>query len=129
MFQRVLLAWEEDHPPLAALAAARNLVRVCDAELTVATVVRQERHPHPPAVAAPDLGRDVLYARVVAHHPAAGLLSFAHEHGFDLLVVGHHAPERVHRVFTRDIARELAREAEMPVLVIAEADAPGGTDG
>jgi nucleotide-binding universal stress UspA family protein len=50
------------------------------------------------------------------------MLALAHEHGLDLIVVGHHAPERTHRVFTHDMARDLVRDATVPVLVVAEGD-------
>jgi nucleotide-binding universal stress UspA family protein len=51
------------------------------------------------------------------------MLALAHEHAFDLIVVGHHAPERIHRVFTHDMARDVATGSVVPVLVVAEGEA------
>jgi nucleotide-binding universal stress UspA family protein len=116
MFHTVLLAWEQEHPPQRALASASEMARVFDAQLVVAVLLREHEHVNELSDLLPGTERVVLPCR----RPAHDLVEFAHEHGFDLLVVGHHPPERAHRIFTHDIAREIVREADVPVLVVAE---------
>jgi nucleotide-binding universal stress UspA family protein len=125
MFQKILLAWEDAHPPQRALAVATEITRVYGARLSVATLVADARHPHLQVPTPAALGGDYECTMIIDRHPVAGMLALAHEHGFDLVVVGHHAPERTHRVFTHDMARDLVRESIVPVLVVAEGDFSG----
>jgi nucleotide-binding universal stress UspA family protein len=120
MFQTVLLAWEQSHPPKRALASAGELARVFDARLVVAVLLLEHEHVNELSDLLPGIDRIVLPCR----RPAHDLVEFAHEHGFDLLVVGHHPPERSHRIFSHDIAQEIVREADVPVLVVAEDESP-----
>jgi nucleotide-binding universal stress UspA family protein len=122
MFSTVLLAWEVEHPSTRALAIAAEFARVYDADLTVAVLV-PEHEPEPGRL--PEL--DAAYAgaaqvTVSCRHAASDLVAFAHEHGFDVIVVGHHPPEHVRRIFTHDRAREIVDRADVPVLVVAEDD-------
>jgi nucleotide-binding universal stress UspA family protein len=120
MFQKVLLAWEDAHPPERALAVATELARVYGAKLTIAALgpapTHSKRPPEP-------LGVETAWTTIAERHPVAGMLALAHEHAFDLIVVGHHAPERIHRVFTHDMARDVATGSVVPVLVVAEGEA------
>lgn len=52
--------------------------------------------------------------------PARALLEHAHEHGFDLIICGHHHSRRAGRLLLHDVADELVREAPTPVLVVGE---------
>ena len=53
-------------------------------------------------------------------HPAEDLLRYAHEHGFDLVVVGHHRSRRPGRFLLHGLAERLIAHAEMPVLVVSD---------
>lgn len=118
MFQTVLLAWEERHESPRARELASEIVDRYEAELVVGLLVPAGSGGAPAMTDSDGLFRVTIPYRHVARDVAA----FAHEHGYDLIVVGHHPPERSHRVFTHDIARELVDLADIPVLVVAEAD-------
>lgn len=53
-------------------------------------------------------------------HPAAAILSYAHEHGFDLIVCGHHYSRRVGRLLLKGVTQDLVSAAATPVLVVGE---------
>jgi nucleotide-binding universal stress UspA family protein len=130
MFQKVLLAWEDAHPPERALAVATELARVYGAKLTIAALRAAptdgpKRGPAPAQSKRPPepLDVEIAWTTIAERHPVTGMLALAHEHAFDLIVVGHHAPERIHRVFTHDMARDVATGSLVPVLVVAEGEA------
>jgi nucleotide-binding universal stress UspA family protein len=55
--------------------------------------------------------------------PARALLDHVREHGFDLIVCGHHHERRAGRLLLHDIARELLDQATVPVLTVADGQA------
>jgi Universal stress protein family len=56
---------------------------------------------------------------IEADTPPKALLGFAHEHGFDLIICGHHT-RRAGRLLPHDIADDLYRRARPPVLIVGE---------
>jgi nucleotide-binding universal stress UspA family protein len=52
--------------------------------------------------------------------PAEALLDHAHEHGFDLIVCGHHRTTRAGRLLLHGLDERLVADARIPVLVIGE---------
>jgi nucleotide-binding universal stress UspA family protein len=65
-------------------------------------------------------GVDVEHQVIEGDTPARALLDHAHEHGFDLIVCGHHPTRRAGRLLLHDVADDLYREALTPVLVVGE---------
>jgi nucleotide-binding universal stress UspA family protein len=117
MFRRIVLAWDEEHPPHAALRVARDLARAYEAEL-VAASLHAGRHGTAAGQPPP---RDVAATAIAGPDPLQALLWYAHEHGFDLLVVGSRADDRYGRVFTRKTVEWLLDRAALPVLAVSEA--------
>jgi hypothetical protein len=110
MFQRILLAWPHDQPPQRSLELARSLADAYDAELTVCCLGDGAVEAQAAA------GAEALVASLPAAHGDRELLRYAHEHAFDLLVVG-----RVHE--NEPLPRKLIESASLPVLVVAEGSA------
>jgi nucleotide-binding universal stress UspA family protein len=62
---------------------------------------------------------------VEGDHPAEDLLRFAHEHGFDLIVAGHHRSGRAGRLLLHDLAERLLASSSLPILIAGEPDGRG----
>jgi hypothetical protein len=107
MFQRILLAWPTDTPPRRSLEVARSLADSYDAELTVCCLGDGAVEAQAAA------GADAVVATLPAAHGDRELLRYAHEHAFDLIVVG-----RVHE--HESLPRHLVESASPPVLIVAE---------
>jgi hypothetical protein len=110
VFQRILLTWRPEQPG-RALDVARSLATACEAELAVCCV----------GVGAGEaraaVSRDVPVAVLPAAHADRELARHAHEHAFDLLVVG--------QVARNDpLPRRLVEWAPVPVLVVPEQPPP-----
>ena len=110
MFQRILLAWQHDQPPQQSLELARSLADAFDAELTVCCLGDGA------VEAQAAVGAEAEVASLPATDGDRELLRFAHEHAFDLLVVGR-VRENV------PFPRKLIESASLPVLVVAEESA------
>ena len=111
MFHRILLAWPNDTPPMRSLQVARSLADVYDAELTVCCLGDGTVEAQAAA------GGDAVVESLPAGHTDRELLHYAHEHAFDLLVIGR-ASE------SEQLPRRVIDWASLPVLVVAE-EAPG----
>jgi nucleotide-binding universal stress UspA family protein len=141
MFQRILLAWDGSSVALRAFDVAIDLGRRYDVELVAASVAYSPAH----AETASDrtesaeaarrylaetfeevrdravrAGVEVEQVVLEGDDPAAVLLKHCHEHGFDLIVVGHHHTGRAGRLLLHGIAPQMIEEAEVPVLVVGE---------
>ncbi len=89
-------------------------------------------HPEPPgsdrrleewaAEAERASGRPVNAIRSEGE-PVAEILRLTEEQGCDLIVLGKHARAAVPRLFRRSVAEQIARRAEVPVLLIPPARA------
>lgn len=141
MFQRILLAWDGSSVALRAFDVAIDLGRRYDLELVAASVAYSPAH----AETASDRTESAEAARrylaetfeevrdravragvgveqvvLEGDDPAAVLLEHCHEHGFDLIVVGHHHAGRAGRLLLHGIAPQMIESAEVPVLVVGE---------
>jgi nucleotide-binding universal stress UspA family protein len=139
MFQRILIAWDGSPASLRAFDAAIDITRRYDAELVAVSVAYSPAHAETGAdrretvdaahrylvetfaeVAdrAQRAGIEVSHEIVDGDTPAEALSQYAHEHGVDLIVCGHHPTRRAGRLLLRDIAQELIQQPT-PVLVVS----------
>jgi nucleotide-binding universal stress UspA family protein len=139
MFQRILIAWDGSELALQAFDVAIDVTRRYDAELVAVSIAYSPAHAETAAdreesseaahrylqetfqeVAdrAERVGVDVEHQIIEGQTPARALLSYAHEHGFDLLVCGHHHSRRAGRLLLRGVTQELLVDATIPVLVV-----------
>jgi nucleotide-binding universal stress UspA family protein len=144
MFQRLLLAWDGSPPARRALDLAIDLARRYGAEIVAVSVAHSPAH----AETEEDRRESVEAARrfleqsflavrdrasragvpveqVIleseAREPADDLIRYAHEHGFDLVVAGHHrGRRRPGRLVLRDLADRLVAHADLPVLLVQD---------
>jgi nucleotide-binding universal stress UspA family protein len=65
-------------------------------------------------------GVEVEHEILASDEPHEALLDYCHEHGFDLIVTGHHRSGRAGRLLLRDVAPRLIAAATVPVLVVGE---------
>ena len=141
MFQRIMLAWDGSDVALAAFDVAIDLTRRYGGELVSVSVAYSPAHAeteadraesseaahrhleatfHDVADRAHRAGVPVEHQIIEGDTPAKALLGYAHEHGFDLIICGHHHTRRAGRLLLRDIAEDLYREARVPVLIVGE---------
>ncbi|MGH3049897.1 MAG: universal stress protein [Gaiellaceae bacterium] len=141
MFQKILLAWDGSRAALRALDLAVDVARRYDAELCAVAVANSPAHAETErdrresaesaraylegAFAevrdrADRVGAPLELAIVEGDHPPEDILAYAREHGFDLVVVGHHRGRRVGRALLQGVAERLVDESEVPVLVVGE---------
>jgi nucleotide-binding universal stress UspA family protein len=124
MFQRILVGWDGSELAERALAMAADVARTYDAEVVAASVVAPRGDAHPLRAAfdrACEIragGVEVEHEAVVGRHPAHDLLEYAHEHGFDLLIIGHHRHARPGGIMLHGMAERLLSAAELPILVV-----------
>jgi len=142
MFQRLLLAWDGSDVALRAFDVAIDLTRRYDADLVAVSIAYSPTHAETHSDReesseaahryleqsfteikdrAERTGVSVEHQIIEGDRPARALLDFAHEHGFDLVVCGHHHSRRAGRLLLRDVAQELIGEAAIPILVVGEA--------
>ena len=139
MFQRILLAWDGSETSLLAFDVAIDVTRRYDAELVVVSVAYSPAHAETGAdrretvnaahrylaqtfeeVAdrAQRAGVHVTHEIVDGDTPAHALNDYAHAHGVDLIVCGHHPTRRAGRLLLHDIAQDLIQQPT-PVLVVS----------
>ena len=133
MFQRILLAWDGSEVALRAFDAAIDITRRYDAELVAVSIAyspahaetdcrpQRDRRRRPPLPRARPSRRSTIARSApawrsptrssTATHPAKALLEYAHTHGFDLIVCGHHPTRRAGRLLLHDIAQDLIQTA------------------
>jgi nucleotide-binding universal stress UspA family protein len=145
MFQRILIAWDGSPLAVRALDVAIDVARRYDAELVAASIAYSPAHAETAAdreasaaaahtyleqtfreVAdrAERAGIIIDHQIVDAETPASALIDYAHEHGFDLLVLGHHHTSRAGRLLLRGVSQDVLTGATMPVLVVSDEVAP-----
>ncbi|MGO9974904.1 MAG: universal stress protein [Solirubrobacteraceae bacterium] len=141
MFQRIMLAWDGSDVARDAFDVAIDIARRYEGELVAVSVAYSPAHAETRAdrrestdtahrfleetfrdVAdrAQRAGVEVEHQIIEGNTPAQALLNHAHEHGFDLIVCGHHHTRRAGRLLLHDVADDLYREARTPVLVVGE---------
>jgi nucleotide-binding universal stress UspA family protein len=144
MFQRILLAWDGSRAARRALDIAIDLARRYEAEVVAASVAHSPAH----AETEGDRRESVEAARrylvqslngvrdradrvgvpleqvvIEGDHPAEDVLAYAHEHGFDLVVAGHHRRGKAGRFLLHGLAEQLVAKSSVPVLLVAEPNA------
>jgi nucleotide-binding universal stress UspA family protein len=141
MFQRIMFTWDGSEVALRAFDVAIDVARRFGGELVAVSVAYSPAHAETRAdrqesadaarryleqtfseVAdrAHRAGVDVAHEIIEGDTPAQALLAHCHDHGFDLIICGHHHAARVGRLLLHDVADELVREAMTPVLVVGE---------
>jgi nucleotide-binding universal stress UspA family protein len=141
MFQRIMLTWDGSDVALGAFDVAIDVARRYQGELVAVSVAYSPAHAETHADRresadaahryleesfrevedrAHRAGVEVEHQIIEGDPPAQALLRHAHEHGFDLIVCGHHHVRRAGRLLLHDVADDLFREARTPVLVVGE---------
>jgi nucleotide-binding universal stress UspA family protein len=144
MFQRILLAWDGSTVSRRAFDIAIDLSRRYQSELVAVSVAYSPAHAetHADRAESAEAARRYLErsfaevrdraerAGVAVEHtivegdePSQALLEHAREHGFDLIVAGHHHAARAGRLLLRGVPERLIDRAAVPVLVVAEREA------
>jgi nucleotide-binding universal stress UspA family protein len=139
MFQRILLAWDGSAVSRRAFDLAIDLSRRYESDLVAVSIAYSPAHAETQADRAEsadaarrylretfDEARDraeragipVAHEIVEGDEPARALLDYAHEHGFDLLVAGHHHSARAGRLLLRGVGERLIADAGVPVMIV-----------
>lgn len=139
MFQQILIAWDGSHPAERAFDVALDIARRYQADLVAASVAHSPAHAETSADRAESVDAARRYleetfgrisdrahrAGVAVEHeiiegdsPPDDLLCYAHDHGFDLVVVGHHRSRVPGRFLLHGLAERMTASAEIPVLVV-----------
>ena len=141
MFQRILIAWDgsprraarlrrrhRPHPPLSTRSSSRS--RSPTRPRTPRRTPTARSPPTPPPLPARDLRRGQGPRRTGRHRrrapdhrrraPRRSNPRYAHEHGFDLIVCGHHHSRRAGRLLLKGVTQDLVSAAATPVLVVGE---------
>jgi nucleotide-binding universal stress UspA family protein len=140
MFQQILIAWDGSPSAEWAFDVALDLARRYDAELIAASVAHSPAHAETAGDReesvdaarrylsetfatirdrADRVGVSVEQAIIEGEDPATAILDYAHEHGIDLLVVGHHRTKRAGRFLIHGLAEKTIERSDVPVLVVA----------
>lgn len=141
MFQRILVAWDGSDVARRALDVGIDLARRYDAQLVAGSVAYSPAHAETEADRAESadaarrhleetlervrdradrIGVRLDHEILEGDHPADDLLGYAHEHAFDLVVVGHHRSTRGGRLLLRGVPERMLAAAEVPILVVGE---------
>ncbi len=141
MFQRILLAWDGSEVALRAFDVAIDLTRRYEAELVAVSVAYSPAHAETGADRAESTdaahrylqstfdevkdraeraGVEIDHQIVEGETPARALLDYVHEHGFDLIVSGHHHERRAGRLLLTGITQHLLAGAPVPMLVVSD---------
>jgi nucleotide-binding universal stress UspA family protein len=141
MLQQILIAWDGSRPSLRAFDTALDLARRYEAELTAVSVAHSPAHAETDGDRneSVDAARNYLeetlatvvdraervgvpleHVVIEGDHPAENILGYAHDHGFDLVVVGHHRNSRPGRFLLHGLAERMIANAEMPVMVVSD---------
>lgn len=141
MFQKILTAWDGSELALRAFDVAIDISRRYEAELVAVSVAYSPAHAETESdrVESVDAahrylestfgevqdrahraGVQVEHAIVDGETPAAALLRHVHEHGFDLVVCGHHHERRAGRLLLTGITHELLAACRVPVVVVGD---------
>jgi nucleotide-binding universal stress UspA family protein len=139
MFQRILLAWDGSELAVRALDVAIDITRRYEAELVALSVAHSPAHAETAADRretaeaahryleatferavdrAVRAGVEVSHRVIDGEPPARALLDHVHEHGFDLIVCGHHHDGRAGRLLLTGITQDLLDAGTVPVLVV-----------
>jgi nucleotide-binding universal stress UspA family protein len=143
MFQQILLAWDGSDVALRAFDFAIDLARRYEGDLVAVSIAYSPAHAETDADRrestdaahrylsstfeevkdrAERAGVTVTHEIVEGDTPTKALVDYAHEHGFDLIVCGHHHSRRAGRLLLRGVTHDLLEATSIPLLVISETD-------
>lgn len=142
MFQRLLLAWDGSAPAQRALDVAVGIARRYGAEIVAASVAHSPTHAETEEDRlesvdaarryledsftrvrdrADRAGVEIEHVVVEGEQPADELVRYAHDHGFDLVVAGHHrGRRRPGRLVLHGLADRLVARSDVPVLIVGD---------
>jgi nucleotide-binding universal stress UspA family protein len=141
MFQRILIAWDGSDLALRAFDVAIDLTRRYEAELVAVSVAYSPAHAETAVDRAETsdaahrylestfaevtdrafrAGVDVNHEIVDGETPAGALVDHAREHGFDLIVCGHHHNGRAGRLLLTGLTQDLLRSSSVPLLIVSD---------
>jgi nucleotide-binding universal stress UspA family protein len=141
MFQRILLAWDGSDLAVHAFDVAIDVTRRYEAELVAVSVAYSPAHAETSAdrietsnaahrylestfaqVAdrASRAGVDVAHQIVDGETSARALIGYANEHGFDLIVCGHHHDGRAGRLLLTGITEDLLHASTVPQRIVID---------
>lgn len=141
MFQQILLAWDGSDVALRAFDHAIDLTRRYDADLVAVSIAYSPAHAETDADRqesteaahryltstfqevqdrAERAGVPVRHEIIEGQTPTKALVDYAHEHGFDLIVCGHHHSRRAGRLLLRGVTHDLLEATSVPVLIVSE---------
>jgi nucleotide-binding universal stress UspA family protein len=141
MFQRILLAWDGSEVALRAFDVAIDISRRYTAELLAVSIAYSPAHAETDVDRrqtadsahryltstfaevvdrAQRAGIDVEHEIIEGDTPARALADYAHEHGYDLIVCGHHHSRRAGRLLLRGVTQDLVEATTTPVLVVGD---------
>jgi nucleotide-binding universal stress UspA family protein len=141
MFQQILLAWDGSDVALSAFDFAIDLTRRYDGDLVAVSIAYSPAHAETDADRqestdaahryltstfqgvqdrAERAGVTVRHEIIEGDTPTKALVDYAHEHGFDLIVCGHHHSRRAGRLLLRGVTHDLLEATSIPVLLISK---------
>lgn len=126
MFQLILVPWDASDLCEPALHAAIQLGARYEAEIVAVSVVTPSGPDRDTATATFELAREaadsagvpISHDVIEGAHPAHDLHAYAHELGFDLIVIGHHRDHRPGVLVLHGVTEHLVSESEVPLLVV-----------
>jgi nucleotide-binding universal stress UspA family protein len=145
MLQLILVAWDGSRPAEKAFDLALDIARRYEGELVAASVAHSPAHAETESdrIESVDAARTYLQetfdrvrdradragvpveqAIIEGDDPADDILRFAHEHAFDVVVVGHHRNTRPGRFLLHGLAEKLIAASPIPVIVVADEREP-----
>ena len=141
MFRRLLLAWDGSPPAQRALDVAVGIARRYGGEIVAASVAHSPTHAETEEDRAESVdaarrfleasfarvrdraeraGVPIEHAIIEGEEPAEEIVRYAHEHGFDLVIAGHHRRRRPGRLVLHGLADRLVAHADIPVLIVGD---------
>ena len=145
MFQRILTAWDGSPVAVRAFDVAIDITRRYHAELVAVSIAYSPAHAetaadrdesadaahrylqetfHDAIDRAHRAGVGVEHQIIDGETPAQALADYAHEHGFDLIVCGHHHTRRAGRLLLRGVSQDLLAATTIPILVVSDDNTP-----
>lgn len=137
MFQLILVPWDGSESSEPALDAAVQLAARYEAEIVAVSAIGPSGPDREAAAAgleraraaAHDAGVEISHDVIEGARPSHDLHAYAHERGFDLIVVGHHPDRRPGVLVLHGVTDQLVSESEIPVLVVPGPGSWPTTDG
>jgi nucleotide-binding universal stress UspA family protein len=129
VFQRILAVWDGSELAERAYEMGIDLAATYGAEIVAASVVHPDEDTGEQEALLVKLfaerhaddgerGCTVTHEIIRGRHTGDDVLGYAHEHGFDLVVIGHHHHPKPGVLVLHGVTEHLIADAELPVLVV-----------